>query len=198
MYAPQVTIPGFDTGFEDVFDELLISDCKTSDMFITYGRHDTVNNGPPLCPDVIAMRHRTFGNYTPAELGLWYFEACSHSYIRSHLDVFQGLVWLASSDSIWLSEKVRNTLIKGIIQRDQWFHRIVCNLDDELIQALHGLSRKNFKLSKRFVAALEENVGYTLKDLGLVDSPRLTARSLLDRDLIGKYVAYREKFRYKK
>lgn len=198
MYAPQITIPGFDAGFEDVFDKLLISSGEHSDMFITYGRHDTIDNVPPLCPDVIAMRHKTFGNYTPEELGRWYFEGYSNSYVRSHLDVFQGLVWLSSSDSKWLPIKEKNTLIEGIINRNEWFTKILDKNEDEFTEALYNVKGDNFKLSKRAVNGLIEHVLQTLENLGLSDDPTLIVNSLLERDLIGKYFTFREKFRHRR
>lgn len=91
LYVPQLTILGFDSGFEDVFDNLLISK-NLSDVIFSYGSHDTVDGKPALCNDIIAYRHETFGNYEPDDLGEWYFDAHDGTYFRSHWEVFEGLV----------------------------------------------------------------------------------------------------------
>jgi hypothetical protein len=87
LYAPQLTILGFDGGFEDVFDDLLSPEnfdrCNAS----RYGSPQTVNDQKPLCGDFIAWRHPTFGNYTPGELSYEFVGAHTVRYSRS---VFGG------------------------------------------------------------------------------------------------------------
>src|SRR5690606_21409918 len=113
-YVPQLTIPGFDTGFEDVFDKLLEPNNKDADRIFSYGSHYTVDGKQPLCGDIIALRHPKFGNYRPEDLGRWYFEAHDTKYHRSNWEVFEGLVWLLSDNSYWLPENCRQTFIDGI------------------------------------------------------------------------------------
>jgi hypothetical protein len=82
LYVPQLTIPGFDQGLEDVFDELMEPENTEAYRVFSYGNHDTIDDKEPLCGDVIALRHPQFGNYTPAELADWHFSAHDAKYIR--------------------------------------------------------------------------------------------------------------------
>jgi len=64
MYAPQLTIPGFDDGFADVFDELMDPTRDDAYQMPGYDRTETTDGKEPLCGELIAWRHPTFGNYT--------------------------------------------------------------------------------------------------------------------------------------
>jgi hypothetical protein len=186
LYVPQLTIPGFDTGFEDVFDELLIPGNKDADRIFSYGKHDTVDNKEPLCGDIIALRHESFGNYTPEELGRWYFSAHDANYIRSHWNIFEGLVWLMSSDSDWLPKKYRETFLTGICNRDHWLRE--CNdYDNLLVDSLIRKDRKQFKLTKGVVKGLTDMVEYALSNLGVEQKPETIAHELIDANLIEGY-----------
>ncbi len=68
LYAPQLTIRGFDDGLADVFDELLKTSYEDSLHFFSYSDPDTVDGKPPLCGEAIAWRHHNLGNYTDGEL----------------------------------------------------------------------------------------------------------------------------------
>lgn len=121
LYAPQLTIPGFDQGYEDVFDELMTSK-KDYNYIFSYGELDTNEDIPASCPDIMALRHPDFGNYTPAELSRRYFYAHDTSYMRSFIDQFEGMVWLLSDESKWLPVHIREMLIRGMSATDQWLH----------------------------------------------------------------------------
>ncbi|OQP63360.1 hypothetical protein A3860_23715 [Niastella vici] len=157
LYVPQLTIPGFDSGFEDLFDEILSPSKQTSDKIFSYGKHKTIDNNDPLCADIIALRHPTFGNYTEEELGYWYFNAHDTKYFRSEADTFEGLVWLLSDDSTWLPQKYRDTFIKGICSRDQWTHP-GHRYNNSFMQALLTKPRKQFKFTKQVKKGLFEIV----------------------------------------
>jgi TIR domain len=78
MYAPQLTIPSFDDGLADVFDELM--DPTRDDAYQTPGysnRPKTTDGQEPLCGELIAWRHPTFGNYTGEELACSFVRAGS-------------------------------------------------------------------------------------------------------------------------
>src|SRR5215471_3483174 len=68
LYTPQLTIPDFDDGFADVFDELLKFSYQDSLQFFSYDNPDTFDGKEPLCGEAIAWRHTKFGNYTDGEL----------------------------------------------------------------------------------------------------------------------------------
>jgi hypothetical protein len=193
MYVPQLTIPGFDTGFEDVFDGLLVPGNKDADRIFSYGRHNTVDNAEALCGDVIALRHKTFGNYTPEELGHWFFDAQDTRYIRSHWSVFEGLIWLLSSDSVWLPEIYKKTFIQGICSRNNWVRECDYSYDNLFISSLTSKSRKQFKLTKRVLNGLNELVIAAIDKLGIVQRPEMITQALIDSGLIKGYYDYLDK-----
>ena len=113
LYVPQLTIPGFDVGLEATFDNLL----KASDTgysLLGYGRPDTTDEKEPLCGDVIAWRHPTFGNYTASELAKSFVSAHTHSYSRNLYSHSECLTWLISDESGWLPPKISRMLLEGM------------------------------------------------------------------------------------
>ena len=194
MYVPQLTIPGFDTGFEDVFDKLLVPGSKEADIIFSYGSHSTIDNKAPLCGDIIALRHPTFGNYTPEELGHWYFDAHNTKYIRSSSSVFEGLVWLLSSNSYWLPENYKNTFINGIIARQSWAR--YCNTcGNDFIDALIQNERGQFRLNKKVLAGINDLVSEVVNKLTLPDRPESIAKTLIDIGLIEGYYDHTDKMK---
>ena len=190
MYVPQLTIPGFDSGFEDVFDNLLEPGNKDADRIFSYGRHATVDNKEPLCGDVIALRHKTFGNYSPKELGYWYFDAHDANYFRSHWSAFEGLIWLVSSESDWLPDIYRKTLIQGICGRTIWLSsaaRDHLKYDNIFVESLMSKNRKQFKLTKRVLNGLNELVIEAIGKLELTQDPDTIIQSLIGSGLITGY-----------
>jgi hypothetical protein len=191
LYVPQLTIPGFDEGFEDVFDKLMEPGNKHANMIFSYGRHETIDGKEPLCGDVIALRHPTFGNYSPAELGNWYFYAHDTNYIRSHWTIFEGLVWLVSEDSVWLPEKYRNVLIEGIQMRDRWASD-VNYYDNAFIDALHDNKRKQFKFTSTAVDGLHDLIKKAIANLGITQKSENILQSLMNINLVDSYYDYRD------
>jgi hypothetical protein len=166
-----------------------VPDNKEANMIFSYGRHGTIDNKEPLCGDIIALRHATFGNYTPAELGHWYFDAHDTRYIRSNCGVFEGLVWLLSSDSDWLPEIFKNTFIKGIIARDNWV-RYCNNYGNDFIDALLQKDRKKFKLNIKILSGLNDLIFQAVNKLALPDRPETISNALIDMGLINGYYDY--------
>lgn len=155
------------------------------------GRHDTIDNEEPLCGDIIAFRHPTFGNYTSAELGDWYFNAHDTNYIRSHWDTFEGLVWLLSYDSEWLPERYRKMLIQGIRMRDRWA-RDVNDYSNPFLNALILKKRKQFKLTKPVVKGLNDLVQNAIGNLGITQSSVEIVKLLMDIDIVKSYYDYHD------
>ncbi|NOX66808.1 MAG: toll/interleukin-1 receptor domain-containing protein [Chlorobi bacterium] len=197
MYVPQLTIPGFDSGFEDEFDELLKPDNNNADLIFSYGRHDTVDGNKPLCGDIIAYRHPEFGNYTSEELGHWYFDAHDTRYIRSYWEIFEGLVWLLSHDSDWLPEKLRNVLIIGICNRNRWAD-YNNNFSNPFIYALWDKNRKQFNLTKRIQKGLNQLVTDALEKLEITQNSEDITSKLLEIGLVEKFYDYKERIEKKR
>ncbi|RKE04061.1 toll/interleukin-1 receptor domain-containing protein [Marinifilum flexuosum] len=194
MYVPQLTIPGFDEGFEDVFDELLLPENKRADIIFSYGKHATIDDKVPLCGDVIAYRHPSFGNYIVEELAHWYFDAHDTSYIRSTWDIFEGLVWLLSSDSDWLPKRHRETFLKGIFKRDRWINRDYSSWHNLFARDLMRKNRKQFKYTKGVLNGLEELVTTAINKLGIVEKPNIIIEKIIDLKLVDHYYDYIEWF----
>jgi hypothetical protein len=149
LYVPQITIRGFDTGFEEVFDALMAHGNPKADLIFSYSPHDTIDDEEPLCGDVIAYRHPNFGNYTAAELARWYFYAHSSFYMRSNFNSFEGVVWLLSDEADWLPEKLRRTLIHGTRARDHWINDVMRDRSENLfLDAILRKTRKQFRFTK--------------------------------------------------
>lgn len=196
MYVPQLTIPGFDSGFEDEFDELL-KPGNNADLIFSYGRHDTIDGNKPLCGDIIAYRHPEFGNYTAEELGHWYFYAHDTRYIRSYWEIFEGLVWLLSSDSDWLPEKLRNVLVIGICHRNRWAD-YNNNFHNPFISSLWDKNRKQFSLTKRIQNGLNQLVTDALEKLEITQNSEDITGKLLEIGLVEKFYDYKERIENKR
>jgi TIR domain len=192
LYVPQITIPGFDSGFEDVFDELLKFGNKEADRIFSYGSHDTVDGKKPLCGDVISLRHPTFGNFTIDEIAYWYFNAHDTSYIRSTCNTFEGLVWLLSSDSDWLPEKHRNMLIEGTLERDTWA-RSSNEFNNPFLYPLLTKNRNQFKFTKSVKKGLNDLVSEAIKNINIIQNSEMITHKLIDIEIVQKYYDYKDK-----
>jgi hypothetical protein len=190
LYTPQLTISGFDSGFEDIFDNLLESN-KGGDVIFSYGSHDTIDDKPALCRDIIAYRHQSFGNYRPEDLGRWYFDAHDGTYIRSHWEVFEGLIWLLSSDSSWLPETHRQTFINGIKKRDHWI-RFNHNQGQDLHLALLKKKRNQFNLTKTLKRELNNMVEEAIHNLSINENAENITEELLNIDIINCYYDHQD------
>ena len=121
LYAPQLTIPGFDDGFTDVFDKLVAPEGLSSCEALRYGKAQTVDGNPPLCGDFVAWRHPAYGNYTPGELSYEFVSAHDGSYSREVFNGFECLVWLLCDESSWMPDELRETLKRGFRERVLWW-----------------------------------------------------------------------------
>jgi len=191
LYVPQLTIPGFDAGFEDVFDKLLKQSSNKASRFFSYGRPDTIDGKEPLCGDIVALRHPTYGNYTEEELAYRYFYAHDTSYMRWLGDAFEGLVWLLSNDSAWLPEKYHQMLVRGLSMRDRWLtdsHKY----SNPFVQAMLTKERKQFKLTKSIKSGLKNLIEEAIKNLGISQDSNQIIQKFIETDIFNKCFDYRE------
>lgn len=194
LYVPQLTIPGFDTGFEDVFDKLLEPGNEEENRIFSYSLHDTIDKKNPLCGEIVALRHPTFGNYTPQQLGRWYFYAHNTTYIRSHWDIFEGLVWLLSNDSYWMPEKYRTMLIDGIRLGDGWTN-YGRKLDNPFVMAILTTERHQFKLTSKLKYGLKKFVDESIFNLGISENSEIITQKIIDMDLVGGYYDFKDRIK---
>jgi len=191
LYVPQLTIPGFDHGFEDVFDQLMLPGNKDADRIFSYGSHDTVDGKSPLCGDVIALRHPAFGNYTEGELGHWYFDGHDTDYFRSRLDIWEGLVWLLSTDALWLPERYRDMFVRGILSRGQWSR--ASDYDDNIFfETLLLKTRKQFRLTNTVKKGLTQGVELAQRQWGIGGEAGKIVEKLMDLNVVKRYYDYND------
>ncbi len=190
MYVPQLTIPGFDSGFEDVFDELLDTQKTDSQTYFSYGLHRVLASKKALCEDIIAYRHPEFGNFTEQELGHWYFSAHDTNYHRSDWEILEGLTWLLSSDSDWLPKEHRQKFISGLCNCDRWVRNY--NYPNLFVENLIDKNRDEFNLTQNLIDSLTVLVKEAINNLGLDESPKKITHKLIDQGLVDGYYEYRD------
>ena len=150
LYAPQLTMPGFDDGFADKFDELISPEQISSCEAFRYGRAQTVDGNEPLCGDFVAWRHPTYGNYTPGELRYEFVNAHDASYSRRVFNGFECLIWLLCDESCWMPKELRGTLKRGFRERVSWWVTEVSDTSDAVLAALHDRPKSRFTYTRTF------------------------------------------------
>lgn len=154
LYSPQLTIPGFDDGFAEVFDELS-SPTKTQicEAF-RYGSPNTIDGRKPLCGDFIAWRHQSFGNYSASELSYQFVNAHDTSYSRKSFSGFECLIWLLSPAADWMPKALRNILKQGFKDRVNWWIFDLFGSNETITNALLRQPRSRFAYTKKLKAEL--------------------------------------------
>ena len=198
LYAPQLTMPEFDSGFEDVFDDLLKPNNPKSNVIFSYSSFDTIDGKEPLCGDIIAYRHPSFGNYKIDTISRSYFYAHNTSYLRSNYDLFEGLIWLLSSGSNWLPERYRDTFITGILTRDTWINQNTEFWSNEFIEELRKKSRNEFAFTKSVTTGLIDLISQTLNELNIKDDPNRIVKQFKDRGIIDLHFEFQQQLNEKK
>lgn len=169
LYAPQLTIPGFDEGFADVFDEQMSRENRDSGEVFRYHKEETIDGESPLCGDLIAWRHPSFGNYKPAELSKVFATAHDGSYSRQVFSGFECLIWLLSDGANWMPEKLRTTLKQGFRERVMWW--IGDGTNEKIAEILLDRPRSRFAYTKTLRNELLDKCICALQKLELVDDP---------------------------
>jgi hypothetical protein len=194
LYVPQIAIPGFDEGFEDVFNQFLIS--KERDWIGGYGKSFTTDGKDPLCPDVIALRHPRLGNYLIYDIARWYFNAHYRlSYSRKSISNFEGLIWLLSADAEWMPQKYRDILILGLTTTDLWFHDFPFSLDNSFLEMFYRQKRAKFTMTPKLTQELLILVVTSLNNLGINSNAEGIVQRLLETNFIANYFDYAKRFR---
>jgi hypothetical protein len=196
LYAPQLTIPGYDDGLADVFDEALQAPYENSLHFFGYSGPDTVNGDEPLCGEAMAWRHPTFGNYTQAELASAFASAHTYHYTRSIHDGMTCLIWLLTDAASWLPDRIRWNLLDGMRSNTYTWAPATHNwsADNAFSHALAGTKSK-FRFSRRVKADLQAMVGTALGELGVAESAGTISRRFIERDFVGGYYDQQDKLR---
>jgi TIR domain-containing protein len=184
LYAPQLSLRGFDAGYEDVFDNLLLPKNFAKCDAFRYGGPETVDGRVPLCGDFIAWRHPTYGNYTPGELAYEFVSAHDGSYSRRVFDGFECLTWLLSAASTWMPPELRHVLIVGFKERTHWWISDLYSHDDALADAILRKRPNGFRYTKAVKAALALKIGDALRTVGVADDPERIAAEFVKHQFV--------------
>ena len=195
IYAPQLTIPGFDEGFADQFDELTSPEKISSCDALRFGNAETVDGNPSLCGDFVAWRHPTYGNYAPGELSYEFVTAHDGSYSREVFNGFQCLVWLLCDDSRWMPEKLRETLIRGFKERVSWWVREVSDSSDAVLTALYKRPKSKFSYTRTLRAALTGCCVRALQELEINEDAGKVVSNFIAGGFLEGYYEEEEKIR---
>ena len=187
LYAPQLTIPGFDAGFAESFDELMLPERTSSCDAFRYGRADTVDGKPPLCGDFVAWRHPTYGNYTPGELSYEFVNAHDASYSRQVFNGFQCLVWLLCEESRWLPDELRETLKRGFRERVFWWVNEVSTYRDEGLSVVYHRPRSKFSYTRALRAGITGLCAKALRELGIDEDADEIASQFIEGAFLEAY-----------
>jgi hypothetical protein len=199
MYAPQLTIPGFDDGFADVFDELM--DPTRDDAYdsLGYRNKETTDGKEPLCGELIAWRHPTFGHYTDIELARSFVDAHDLYYSRHLFSSFECLAWLLSDNANWMPQRLRDTLLEGM---RNWAYggwpNDVIKFENAFSAALLPRARSKFKFTRKIRSAIIESFAIALQKLRIQQNPATIAERFMDRAFIDGFYDAQDRIRLKR
>jgi hypothetical protein len=195
MYTPQLTIPGYDNGLVEAFDALLDPARDDAYQMPGYGgKPETTDGQKPLCGELIAWRHPTFGNYTDTELACSFVHAHDGHYSRYSFSAFECLTWLLSSDADWMPQRLRDTLLEGTRKRDVWY-RDVMNTRNAFSAALLRRTRNSFKFTREIRSGLEELFAAGLHQLQIKEASVALADRFIARGFVAGFYEERERVR---
>jgi hypothetical protein len=196
LYAPQLTIAGFDDCLSDAFDELLKCSYEDSLQFFAYSEPKAIDGQEPLCGEAIAWRHPKFGNYADDELASSFVSAHTHSYSRQVHDGFTCLIWLLTDAADWLPEGHRSRLINGMrIETYSWTARTHIIGANTFHEALFRKPKSRFRFSREVRAGLEGLVEAALKELGIAESVSAICCRFMDGDFVEGYFSEQDRQR---
>ena len=196
MYTPQITIPGFDDGLVDVFDALLGQDRSDAYRMPGYGGgHETKNGRKPLCGELIAWRHPTFGNYTSKELAYSFVQAHDVHYSRQLFTSFECLTWLLSDNAAWMPQQLRSTLLEGMCASTYGWVGDIRDSKNAFSDALFHRSRSKFRVTRNIRSAVVESFAAALHKLGVQENPDTIAERFLTRGFVSGFYDEQDRWR---
>lgn len=186
IYAPQLTIKGFGGPFESDFDNLLSKSCDVGTLRRTNkdssGTALTTNGLVPICDEVVALRHHTFGDYYPSIIACNFVQGPLMGPTPRAYENMDYIVWLLSSHSDWMPIEIRQFLLEGMKDWNCWpwdkydaQYNEQLKLDysssGKLAYALHKAKRhKDFIFTKACSTDLRTRIHNSLNLLVLEDS----------------------------
>ena len=195
IYAPQLTIPGYDDGFADKFDELTSPKKISSCDAFRYGTAETVDGNAPLCGDFVAWRHPAYGNYMPGELSYEFVNTHDGSYSRRVFNGFECLIWLLSDESRWMPEDLRETLKRGFRERVSWWLTEISDPRDAVLAALFERPKSRFSYTRTLRAELIGSCVYALKKLEIGEDANVVVSRFIEGGFLEGFYAEEARIR---
>ena len=195
LYAPQLTIPGFDDGFSEEFDRLTSPEMGSSCDAARYGGAETVDGNPPLCGDFVAWRHPTYGNYTPAELSYEFVSAHNAHYSRQVFNGFECLVWLLCDESRWMPDDLRETLKLGFRDRVFWWVPQISDSTDAVLDTLHSKPRSRFSYTRALRSELTASCARAMHRLAIAENTDNVVSHFIETGFLEGYYEEQERVR---
>lgn len=191
MYAPQLTIPGFDDGLTDVFDGLLSPDREDAYEMPGYGGWETIDGERASCGELIAWRHPTFGSLTTRHLAYSFVNSHDGRYSRRSHSTFDCLTWLLADQSQWMPSRIKEPLLEGIRARGLW----LSDLDDMQSPLPAGIfkhGRKGFKVTRGIRTGTESLFAEALDRLGFIEPAAAIADRFFEMGFVDAWYAEQE------
>lgn len=126
LYAPQLTIHGYEGSFGGAFDTMMEPHCEIAysdniDFSISSLRESSYDD--TICGDLLAFRHDRIGGFKPEVLAVQFMTATKLGFSRRSPLGFDIVIWLLSEKSNWLPAHIRKALIDGYREEAfLWFY----------------------------------------------------------------------------
>ena len=202
-YAPQLTIPGYGGPFEDMFEEWyrasVASHQQRRDSGDTIGSPLTTTGLAPACEELVALRHPELGEYRPEFIACDFVQGDMFGPSVLVHDTIDYLVWLLSDESSWLPTHIRQCLLIGMKEWNQWLwwskssrSGFQTNSDTGKLASQLFRAAKNecpasqVNLTERSMRDIGTRFQHTIDILGLPE----TASTLCDRFLCAGFVGH--------
>jgi hypothetical protein len=196
MYAPQLTIPGFDEGLTDVFDALMDPSRDDAYQLPGYGGPPkTIDGQAPLCGELIAWRHPTFGNYAATELSYSFVDAHDLHYPRRLFNSFECLTWLISDNADWMPQQLRDTLIEGMRSRTYGWSSDI-NHGNLFSRALLYNARSKFRFTREVRSSIVGLFEAALQKMSIRENAITIAERFIARGFVDGFYYEQEKMRH--
>lgn len=197
MYAPQLTIPGFDDGLELVFDELMHPENPNAYQSPGYGGGpETIDGTPPLCGELVAWRHPSLGNYQNKALAYSFVRAHDFSYSRQAVSDLGCLAWLLSDASNWLPGKIRDALLNGMRDSTYWWTSEMWGSSDVLSHAFFDKTRSKFRYTRSVRAAITDLFEKEMTRFVSTNSAAEICERFISRDFVDAHFEEQERIRH--
>lgn len=200
-YAPQLTIKGFGGNFEEVFENwhkksLKVQKDKKENGSIS-GKGLTTNKNIPLCDEPIALRSSNFGNYCPSEIACFFVQGHLMGPPVKAYEIMDYIVWLLSSDSAWLPQKVKEFLLEGMKKWAMWPWTAHNNWEfpfdtnkstGKLFNTMIAAKGKGLKLKNDAIDDLCSRIKFSVTQLNLSDKSENIVNNFLERGFIESWI----------